>query len=103
LLDEECDRLPLQLLVLGRAGLGERTLLRHVALLRARHQLLELILRDLLVADGCDVVGAEAGRRRAATARDKERERGEAKKKESSHGKSAICSGFLTLPGARPV
>src|SRR5206468_9784211 len=94
LLHEEGDRLTLQLLVLGRARLRERALLRVVALLRALHQLLELILRDLLVADDGDVVRAEARGRRAAAARSEKRERGEAEKKESSHGKSAICSGF---------
>ena len=32
-----------------------------------------------------------------------ERERSEREEDESFHGKSAICSGFVTLPGARPV
>src|SRR5439155_6179607 len=93
-LDEEGDRLSLQLLVLGRARLREGTLLCVVALLGAAHQRLKLIFCDVVGADDGDIVRAEPGGGRAAAARSQERERGKREQKESSHGKSAICSGF---------
>ena len=98
--------LALQGVVLSRAGLRERLLRTLVALLRPREQRYELVLLHLLAADDDDVVRAE-GRGAAATAasgedeHDDESESGE--ECAMLHGKAAICSGFFTLLGGRPV
>ena len=75
-LDEVRDVLRLDALVLGRSGLRELLLLRLVALLRLRDELVEVVLRDLRAVDDGDrsrgdAVGAAAARRRD------ERQRGE--------------------------
>ena len=103
-LEEERDRLRLELFVLEAPGLGEGTLLRRVGLLGAVHERVELLLRHLLRAGDGDIVRAElCGRFASAAACGDERERKKRVKGVPSHAKSAICSGFLTLPGARPV
>ena len=55
-LDEELHGLSAQRLVLLRARLRERTLLLRIAALRLADQLVELVLRDRLVADDGDSV-----------------------------------------------
>src|SRR3989442_7763704 len=102
-LDEKGDRLAFELLVLRRAGLRERSLLRVVVLLGAIHERPELLLGDRLRAHDGSVVGAEPRSGRPTAARGDERKRSKQEENESLHGKSAICSGFLTLPDARPV
>ena len=93
-LDEERDRLTLQLLVLGGTGFRKGPLLRLVALLRASHQRLELVLGHLRRADHGHITGPEGRARGAAAAGDDKRKRDEREKEGSSHGKCAICSGF---------
>src|SRR5207248_10616872 len=73
---------------------GECALLRFVGLLRAVHQRVQLVLRDVLRTDDGHVARTQRGRARAAAARGEERKRGKREKECSSHGKSAICSDF---------
>src|SRR5690242_6187626 len=67
-LDEELNRLLLQLLVLLRAGLREGALLLRVALLRLVEEAVEVLLGDRLVADRRDVVARHGAGARATAA-----------------------------------
>src|SRR5262249_8871324 len=96
-LEEIGERLPLERDVLLRTGLRKLLLVRLVALLRALHHRVEIVLRDVLAADDDHVAGAERpGAATAATGgeneHDDECEKGE--RCEVPHGKSATCSGL---------